>query len=194
MADTSLSLLAQLREAPDDPAWARLVELYTPLLRGWLGRHGLQEADADDLVQDVLGVVLRELPDFEHNHRPGAFRAWLRTILVHRLRDFWRRRDYRPDAAGGSDILKQLDELEDPHSGLSQVWDEQHDRHIIRRLLEMIHPEFRPATWDAFAGVMLEGGKPAEVAARMGVSVNAVLLAKSRVLARLRQVGQGIIS
>src|SRR6516165_896311 len=114
MAETSVSLLEHLRTNPEGPAWRRLVELYTPLLRAWLARHGVQPSDADDLVQEVLSVVVRELPDFEHNRRAGAFRAWLRGILVHRLRDFWRKRDYRPDAAGGSDFLKQIDELEDP--------------------------------------------------------------------------------
>src|SRR5262245_40033292 len=194
MSETSVSLLEHLRAHPDGVAWRRLVELYTPLLRAWLSLQGVQPSDADDLVQDVLAVVVRELPEFEHNRRAGAFRAWLRAILVHRLRDFWRRRDHRPDAAGGSDLLRQLDALVDPHSSASAVWDEDHDRHVVRQLLETIRPEFRTATWDAFAGVMLDGGKPADVAQRLGVSVNAILLAKSRVLARLRQVGQGIIS
>src|SRR5439155_1712449 len=111
MSETSVSLLEHLRAHPDGPAWERLVDLYAPLLRAWLSRHGVQSSDADDLMQNVLAVVVRKLPEFEHNRRPGAFRAWLRGILVHRLRDFWRRRDYRPDAAGGSDFLKQLDEL-----------------------------------------------------------------------------------
>jgi RNA polymerase sigma-70 factor (ECF subfamily) len=193
VAETSYSLLERLRVAPDDPAWRQLVDLYTPLLRGWLRRYSVQDADADDLVQDVLTVVIRELPHFQDNHQSGSFRTWLRAILVHRLQDFWRRRDYRPDAAGG-DLLQQLDELEDPNSGLSQVWDQEHDRHVVRRLLETIRDEFRPSTWDAFAGVMLDGARPTEVAQRLGVSVNAVLLAKSRVLSRLRQVGQGILS
>ena len=193
MSDTSVSLLERLRANPDGDAWQRLVSLYTPLLRSWLYRHGLQASDTDDLVQEVLAVVVRELPAFEHNRHPGAFRSWLRTILVHRLREFWRRRQHRPDAAGGSDFHKQLDELEDPHSGVGRLWDEEHDRHVVRRLLELIRPEFRPATWDAFTGVMLDGKKPADVANALGVSVNAVLLAKSRVLARLRQVGLGII-
>ena len=193
MSETSHSLLDRLRSRPDGEAWQRLVGLYTPLLRGWLRRHGVQESDADDLVQEVLVVVVRDLPHFEHSRRPGAFRSWLRTTLAHRLRDFWRGRGYRPEATGGSDFLKQLAELEDPDSGLSRLWDQEHDRHVVRRLLEAIRPEFRPGTWEAFAGVMLEGDRPAEVAGRLGVSVNAVLLAKSRVLGRLRQVGRGLI-
>src|SRR5262249_36496199 len=103
MSETSVSLLERLRLRPDNPSGQRLVDLCTPLIRAWLHRQHLSAADADDLVQEILAVVIRELPRFEHNHRAGAFRAWLRTITVHRLRDFWRSRHYRPEATGASD-------------------------------------------------------------------------------------------
>ena len=60
--------------------------------------------------------------------QPGAFRAWLRTVTVHRLRGFWRARQSRPQATGASDFAQTLDQLEDPHSALSQIWDKEHDR------------------------------------------------------------------
>jgi RNA polymerase sigma-70 factor (ECF subfamily) len=75
MSETSVSLLERLRSRPDNAAWQRLVELYTPLLHGWLRRHGLRSSDVDDLVQDALAVVVRELPRFEHGQRTGSFRA-----------------------------------------------------------------------------------------------------------------------
>lgn len=86
-SDTSLTLLEQLGEQSDEHSWSRLYELYSPLLRAWLGRYEVQTADADDLIQEVLMVVSRELPDFRHNGRTGAFRNWLRRILVNRLRN-----------------------------------------------------------------------------------------------------------
>jgi RNA polymerase sigma-70 factor (ECF subfamily) len=84
MSRTSLSLLERLQQQPDPETWKRLVSLYLPMIHGWLQRHGVAPADADDLAQEVLTVVVRELPRFEHNQRAGAFRAWLRTITVHR--------------------------------------------------------------------------------------------------------------
>ena len=193
MAETSHSLLERLREHPEGEDWRRLIDLYSPLLRAWLDRSGVQSADADDLIQEVLAVLVRELPRFQHNQRPGAFRRWLRTILVHRLRDFWRSRQHRPQAVGGSDLLTQLDQLEDPDSGLSRLWDEEHDRQVVRRLLERIEGEVTPPTWQAFRRVALEGKDEATVAAELGLSVNAVFIAKSRVLQRLRREASGLI-
>jgi RNA polymerase sigma-70 factor (ECF subfamily) len=193
MAATSASLLDRLRHQPDEASWGRLVDLYTPLIRGWLRRHEVLHADCDDLVQEVLAVVVRRLGEFEHNQRTGAFRAWLRTITVNCLRDFWRARRSRPVATGDSDFLGMLQELEDPASGLSREWDREHDLHVTRRLLELLRPQFSPATWRAFQRVALDGVPAQEVAAELGVTVNAVFIAKSRVLARLRQEAVGLI-
>src|SRR4051794_32735729 len=102
MSETSISLLDRLRLQSDAAAWKRFVDLYSPLLVSWLRRQGVRAQDADDLVQEVLGVVVRELPGFRHNQRPGAFRAWLRAILVNRHRAFWRAHRTQPIAAGGS--------------------------------------------------------------------------------------------
>src|SRR5262249_286804 len=96
-------------------------------------------------------------------------------------------------ATGDSDMERRLDELADPDSSLSRLWDQEHDQHVLRRLLELVEPEFTASTWQAFRRVALEGGRPADVAAELGLSVNAVLLAKSRVLRRLRQEAQGLV-
>jgi RNA polymerase sigma-70 factor (ECF subfamily) len=191
MSETSVSLLERLRKEPDPASWRRLVDLYTPLIRGWLCRHGLQTADADDLVQDVLGVVVRELPQFQHDRRPGAFRCWLRTIVVHRLRNFWRSRQARMVAAG--DMDRQLEQLKDPDSASSRIWDEEHDRHVLRRLLELVRAEFSATAWQVFERVGLQGERAADVAGAFDMTVNAVLLVKSRVLRRLRQEARGLI-
>ena len=75
MDETSLSLLGRLSREADCDSWQRLFDVYTPLLRGWLKRYQVQSSDADDLIQDVLTVVLRELPRFQHNQQAGAFRS-----------------------------------------------------------------------------------------------------------------------
>jgi len=193
MSATSATLLERLRDRSDAEAWQRLVELYTPLLSGWLRRHALQAADVDDLVQEVLAVVAREAPRFRHSGRTGAFRHWLRTILANRLHEFWRARQTEPRISGDSNLAALLDQLEDPDSGISRLWDQEHDQHVARRLLAMIEPQFAPSTWQAFRRVVLEGARPDVVAAELGLTVNAVFIAKSRVLQRLRAEGRELL-
>jgi RNA polymerase sigma-70 factor (ECF subfamily) len=192
MVETSASLLERLREQPDGEDWKRLVDLYTPLLQGWLRRNTVPADDVDDLVQEVLTVLVRELPAFHYDRQRGSFRGWLRTITVNRLRVFWRARQSRPLATGDSDLARRLDELEDPHSALSRNWDRAHDRHVAHRLLEAIASEFEPSSWRAFLRLTLDGAKPTTVAAELGLSLNAVYLAKYRVIRRLRQEMQGL--
>jgi RNA polymerase sigma-70 factor (ECF subfamily) len=192
MADTPVSLLQRLCLRPDEDSWTRFVDLYVPLIRGWLRRYDVKEEDAEDLAQEVMAVVVRELAHFEHNQQPGAFRSWLRTVTVNQLRALWRTRRGRAAASGDSDIARMLDQLADPASSLSRLWDQQHDQHVARRLMELIQPQFEAKTWQAFRRVALDGMKAAMVAKELGMSVNAVLLAKSRVLSRLRQELQGL--
>jgi RNA polymerase sigma factor (sigma-70 family) len=187
--DTSASLLQRV-QARSNAGWERLVELYTPLIRIWLSRQLPQPDDVDDVVQQVLMVVVARLPEFVHNGRSGAFRHWLRSITVNHLRAFWRTR--RPQAAQ-ADMEAVLDQLEDPASSPSREWDREHDEHVARKLLGYVQPEFRSATWQAFRRLVLDGAAPEEVAVELGLSVNAVLIAKSRVLRRLREEAQGLL-
>ncbi len=193
MNSTSISLLNRLQQTDDSKNWNRLVELYAPLLRVWLRKYDVQASDADDLVQEVLMVVSKELKSFDHSGRPGAFRSWLRTILVHRLRNFWRAQGRRPQARGDSDIERRLEQLEDPASEMSEIWNRQHDRHVARQLLAMTESSFEPTTWKAFCRVALDGDRPDVVAKELKISLNAVFTAKSHVLRRLRQEVEGLV-
>lgn len=193
MDETSLSLLQRLKSSPESENWNRLVELYAPLIRTWLRKYDVQETDTDDLLQEVLLAVSKDLNRFDHNGRTGVFRAWLKAILVNRLRKFWQSRDRRPQARGNSDNDERLVQLEDPASELSQIWNQQHDQYVLRQLLALTEPHFESTTWKAFCRVAMEGAKPDVVAAELEISLNAVCLAKSRVLRKLRQESDGLI-
>lgn len=194
MHTTSLSLLAHLQAQPDEESWLRLVQLYNPLLRGWLRGYSAAGQDADDLVQDVLAVLVKDLHTFRHPGHGGAFRGWLRGILVNRLRAFWRAGRGRPVATGDSDFLQLAEQLTDPDSNLSRQWEEQHDQLVLKRLLELMEQEFTPKTLLTFRRVCLDGARPGDVAAELGISVGAVYMARSSVLQRLRQRAGGLIS
>lgn len=169
------------------------MELYAPLLKRWLKRYEVQHSDAEDLIQEVFTVLVRDLPKFRHNRRTGAFRSWLRTILVHRLRDFWRSRHYRPIATGKTGFLKQLDELAEDASGVSQIWNREHDEHVMKRLMDTIQGQFEPKTWQAFHRQVVDGQRADVVAAELGMSLGGVYVAKSRVLNALRRESEGLV-
>src|SRR5258708_908064 len=114
-----------------------------------MARAGVSTADADDLVQEVLLVVFREIAGFDRR-RTGAFRSWLRTILAYRLRDFFRSARYRPVATGDSAFLERLNELESPESELSRLWEREHDEYLAARLMRSVQGDFAPVTWQAF--------------------------------------------
>jgi RNA polymerase sigma-70 factor (ECF subfamily) len=184
---TSISLLDRLKSAkPDAPEWRKLTHLYLPLIRYWLGRVPSLHDEADDLAQEVLVVLLRELPLFERQ-RSGSFRAWLRQITVNCIRTFLRDRGQRPLARLGEDADNFVSQLEDPNSDLSRQWDRDHDKHVFQKLLALVQPDFEPNTWRAFVQFAIKGAAAAEVAQEMGLSECAVIQARFRVLKRLRE-------
>jgi|SRR5262245_5412177 len=190
--DTSASLLDRLAGAPTEADWERLDRLYRPLLSEWAARAGVSAADADDLVQEVLLAVVKQVADFDRR-ADGAFRGWLRTVLARRITDLVRRMAVRPVATGGTDFAERLGELASPESELTRLWDREHDTHIARQAMRIVQPDFAPETWQAFRRQVIDGVPAATAAAELGLSLNAALLAKSRILKRLRQEVAGLI-
>jgi RNA polymerase sigma-70 factor (ECF subfamily) len=187
MESTSPSLLQRLRQPGQTDAWERFARLYTPLLVAWSRRprYGLQPADADDLVQDILTDLFRKLPQFHYDPERG-FRGWLRGIFHHKWVDHCRRAGRVPP--GGDEGLS---EVASPAAMDPAEVEEQ--QLLLRRALELMQEEFEPTTWQACWQRVAEGRPGAEVAAALGMTENAVHVAKSRVLRRLRQEMAGLI-
>jgi RNA polymerase sigma-70 factor (ECF subfamily) len=184
---TSVSLLDRLKAAgPDDADWLRFQDIYLPLLRQWLGRVPGLGDEASDLAQEVLLVVIRELPRFERQ-REGSFRAWLRQVTVNKVWSQGKRRRRQPDPGQRDATDRYFEQLADPHGDLAQQWDRDHDQHVFQKLLALVQPDFSATAWEAFCRFGRQGQPAAQVAEELGVSVNAVLQAKSRILRRLRQ-------
>jgi RNA polymerase sigma-70 factor, ECF subfamily len=185
--DTPLSLLDRLLRHDDAEAWDQFSVLYEPLIRRWVGRLVSEPGARDDIVQEVLTALLDGLPKFQHSLRPGAFRSWLRSITVHRVQRHWRARQRTAEQ------VPDLNALEDPDSGMSRLWDSEHDRHVLGALLERIRPEFDTRTWGVFQRLVFDAASPQDVARDVAISCNAVYIAKARVLKRLRLEGKGLI-
>lgn len=190
MANTPVSLLDRLRNPTDAAAWERWMVLYRPILGRWLRRTDLQRADVDNVIQEVLLTVLRELPRFQHNGHAGAFRKWLQWIVRHRVRDFLR----KPKPVAGGSWERVLADLESPQSAMSRWWEREHDLFVLRRLLDLLESEFEPTTWKAFCLQVLDNEPTAKVAEELHITENAARIAKCRVMQRLKQEGRDLVT
>ena len=188
MNSTSISLLRRLRhECHDNPAWERFVELYAPLIFCWCRNYGLNDTDASDLVQEVMTVMVAQLPHFEYAP-DKRFRGWLHTITANKARDFHRRnavrREFNSEFSG--EALARVCE--------DEVFDEaQYRTYLVQRMRQLIQAEFQPMTWRACWMSVTEGRSAADIGRELGISANAVRVAKWRVLRRLRSELEGLM-
>lgn len=126
-----------------------------------------------------------EVPRF-NRQREGSFRAWLRQVTINKLRNYCRKHRRRP-VVGRDDVDGFLDRLSDPNGELAREWDREHDEHAVQKLLAVVQPDFSSTTWEAFRQFGIENISAGKVAEELGLTENAVILAKSRVLKRLRE-------
>lgn len=186
---TSVSLL-ELARARNEDAWKQVVMLYSPLVYHWCRRRGVAETDTLDISQEVFRSVYASLDSFEKITAGHSFRAWLKTITANKITDYHRARTRQPTAAGGTDANEWLEQAAAEAGSRDDVQAEDESERILilRRCLDMIRAEFKPSTWDAFWKVVIDEMEPAEVARSVGISRNAVYLARSHVLSRLTEL------
>jgi RNA polymerase sigma-70 factor (ECF subfamily) len=175
--------LLQRVQAHDQAAWSRLVKLYGPLVYGWCRQAGAQPADAADIGQEVFQTVALKIQGFHHHQRGDTFRGWLHAVTRNKLQAFHSRRQVEPSGAGGSDAYRGLLLLPDP--GADEAAQEESE--LCHRALELIRLEFEEKSWQAFWRVAVEGEPPIDVAHDLQITVNAVYIAKCRILCHLRQ-------
>jgi RNA polymerase sigma-70 factor (ECF subfamily) len=184
---TSASLLIRLRDRGDHAAWSRFVDVYQPLVHGFARKHSLQEADAADLTQEVLRAVARSVGRLDYDPRRGSFRGWLFTVVRNQLRDFRERKRRQVQGSGNSGVQQLLNEQAAPPERPEEEWDRDYQRRLFTWAADQVRPAVQAATWQAFWQTAVEGKSGQEVAQALGLSVAAVYLAKSRVMARLKQ-------
>lgn len=194
----SNSLLLGLRRR-DTSAWHQLVELYLPVVYQWCRNRGLQADDAEDVCQEVFITVEKKIAEFDRDDSNQAsqadqgnkqakhtFRGWLWTITYYKIGDFIRRYKREIPARGGTDareLIEQTPEYDEDLSIRSGVIGG-----LCRRAIDMVQQEFKTSTWQAFWRTTVEGRTVADTAQGLGMSRNAVYVARSKVLKRLREV------
>ena len=187
MADSPLtraSLLVRIRDARDGAAWSQFVALYAPLIYGHARKHGLQDADAADLTQDVLRAVAGAINRLDYDPSRGSFRGWLFTIVRNKLRNHLQTKGRQTPGSGATSAIRLLEQQAAPEE---DQWEADYQRQLFSWAVERIRSEFQEKTWQAFWRTAVEGKSGKDVAAKLQMTVAAVYLAKGRVLARLKE-------
>jgi RNA polymerase sigma-70 factor (ECF subfamily) len=188
---TRASLLVRLRDPGDNAAWGEFIDLYVPLVYGYARKQGLQDADAADLAQEVLSAVAGAVGRLEYDRRRGTFRSWLFTIVRNKLSD-WRSAQRKHMAGSGDSSTRHLLEHWPESVSPEPAWEAEWQQRLLAWAYECVRRDITATTWQAFWRTAVEGQSGKQVADELGVSVAAVYLARSRVLARLRDLIQAV--
>ena len=183
---TRVSLLVQLRDGANDGAWREFMRLYGPVVYGFARKRGLQDADAADLMQDVMRSVSTSIGRLDYDRNQGTFRGWLFTITRNRIFNFLSARRLRPQGSGDTSTHQLLDTHPDTDGGVD-MWETEYQRRIAALAMERVKDEFAENTWQAFWQTAVEGKPASEISNQIGLSPGAIYVAKSRVLARLKR-------
>lgn len=184
---TSTSLLQRIR-CQDEQAWQKLVALYGPLVYGWCRHWGMQQTDAQDVVQEVFQAVAGGIDGFRKDGVAGSFRGWLWTIAKNKACTYFSQKARRPQVIGGTDIQTRLAQIPERYPDESTSKEASAETSgLIRRATDVIHGDFQERTWRAFLRTAVDGLDATKVAAELQMTPRAVRQAKHRVLQRLRE-------
>jgi RNA polymerase sigma-70 factor (ECF subfamily) len=182
---TRASLLLRLRDHQDQEAWRQFVEIYSALIYGFARKRGLQDADAADLMQEVLQSVSGAVGRLDYDPERGSFRAWLYTITRNKLNTFLDRQRRQVRATGDSNAQAILEAQAGPDE--ASLWDAEFERGLFQWAAQRVHEVTGEGPWQAFWRTAVDGKNPKDVAHDLKMSVGAVYVAKSRVLAQIRE-------
>jgi RNA polymerase sigma factor (sigma-70 family) len=185
---TPPSLLFRLRDPHDRDAWHEFVALYGPAVYRFGRKRGLQDADALDLMQVVFQAVAGAVERFEYDPQRGKFRGWLFSVVRHQLGKLQARQRRSPPGEGGTPAVDRLDKQPERDAGEAELWAQEYRRQRFLWAAAKVRGTFEESSWQAFWRTAVEGRAAAEVAQELGLSAGAVSTAKSRVLARIRDV------
>ncbi len=191
MDRTRETLLIKIRDAADSEAWEEFHALYKPLIYSYAASKGLQSADAEDVTQDSLKAVASAIRNFEYDPAKGTFRSWIYQVVRSKLANYFSK-EARQHAkgTGRTTVIRMVEET--PSDSDVADWELEYKKHMFEWASQRVRGEFANNTWSAFWQAAVEEKEVKSIASGLGMTVGAVYIAKSRVIARLRDVIQTV--
>ena len=185
---TRQSLILRLVDHRDVLAWEEFAEIYGPLIRRYGRNKNLQEADADDLAQEVFRLVAAALGRAVYDPRRGSFRSWLLTITHNTLVNSQIAARRQARGSGDTAVAELIAKVPAPSSEEDAEFETAYRRRILAWAAQKIGREFSEMAWKIFWGAGVEGRNPKELAASLGTTVGTIYYYKSRVMSRIREI------
>lgn len=183
--NTNPELLAKIKDNTNEAAWQEFIETYRPLIYGFCINHQLQEADANDVTQEVMKAIARSITNFEYDPKKGRFRSWLFTVTRSKFNNLLESKYKHPQGSGDTEMIRFIEAQ--PAKEVTEDWDKEFKKQTLQSAMEAIEHEFSVKTWEAFIGTAIRHEQGKEVADRLDLSVGAVYIARSRVTTRLKE-------
>lgn len=181
---THATLLARLNTGSDASAWTEFCERYSELIRAFARRQGLQPADCDEVLQDVLLALTQAMPGFQYDPSRGKFRAYLKTAVIHAA---YRRFCQKRGEVQVQDVEAAI-RTATGDADVEAAWEAEWRQYHMRQAMRTLAAEFNDADRQAFEAYAIAGEDAGRVAERLGLSVDQVYQAKSRMLKRLAAI------
>jgi RNA polymerase sigma-70 factor (ECF subfamily) len=181
---THTTLLARLADGPDSAAWGEFEKRYGDLIIGFARRRGLQPADCEDVAQEVLLGLAKAAPGFRYDPAKGKFRSYLKTAT---LRAIFKKSRQKHGTVALGDIEEAI-HLTEADSDAEEVWEQEWRQYHLRQAMCVVQAEFSASDRRAFQLYAVDGRDARETAAALGLSVDRVYQAKSRIMTRLTTI------
>ena len=187
---TRETLILRLRNSEDDASWREFVEIYTPLLFGYCRKRGLSSADTSDVVQEVMRSVSIAMKNFVYDPEKGKFKGWLFTAMRNAIGRHFKKQSRQPLTPADTLIVKFIEQT--PDKTQVDEWERDYERKLLVWAMEKVKPEFAERIWEAFTQTAIDNREPEDVANEIGMTKNAVAIAKHRVIKRLREKARAV--
>ena len=179
-------MLIRLRDARDEQAWAEFTAVYEPVIYRMTKRRGLQDADAREVVQEVLMSVVSAIDRFD-TEAAGTFRGWLSRITRNAATDRFRQLAARHETIDASGVLRKLDDAA-VESEIIDEFEQDRRKQLFRWAASNVRRRTGEVNWMAFWKTAVDGRPAKEVAVELGISEGGVYVARCRILRRIRQL------